>query len=109
MFDPFKTRDSRNTSLHDAPAWSLLVGETYSSAVQAQARQRPHRGMLPDVDYSRAVSVSRPSLLRRIVLMARASNEPTGSSDDPVGEMPNARVVLEGREQNANLVRPLAA
>lgn len=47
MFDPFKIPGSR--SLHDRKlaTWALLVGETRSSAVHAEMRRRPHRGMLP--------------------------------------------------------------
>nr|WP_245432883.1 hypothetical protein [Mesorhizobium loti] len=72
MFDPFKIPGSR--SLHDRKlaTWALLVGETRSSAVHAEMRGRPHRGMLPDVDFSCAVSVPRrPSLVRRFIRLLR--------------------------------------
>ncbi|CAM5341700.1 hypothetical protein ACHMW4_07595 [Mesorhizobium sp. UC22_110] len=72
MFDPFKIPGSR--SLHDRKlaTWALLVGETRSSAVHAEMRRRPHRGMLPDVDFSRAVPVpGRPSLVRRFIRLLR--------------------------------------
>lgn len=67
MFDPYKIPGSR--SLHDRKlaTWALLIGETRSSAVHAEVRRRPHRGMLPDVDFSQAVpDLSRPSLVRRL-------------------------------------------
>lgn len=72
MFDPFKIPGSR--SLHDRKlaTWALLVGETRSSAVHAEIRHRPHRGMLPDVDFSRAVPApGRPSLVRRFIRLLR--------------------------------------
>ncbi|MFE0014756.1 hypothetical protein ACFWXH_07925 [Mesorhizobium sp. NPDC059054] len=72
MFDPFKIPGSR--SLHDRKlaTWALLVGETRSSAVRAEIRRRPHRGMLPDVDFSRAVPApGRPSLVRRFIRLLR--------------------------------------
>jgi hypothetical protein len=82
--------------------WALLIGETYSSAVHAETRRRPHRGMLPDVDFSRAVpDHSRPSLVRRIIKMMRprekgragdgfssAKAGPSASPAKPVGETP---------------------
>ena len=72
MFDPFKIPGSR--SLHDRKlaTWALLVGETRSSAVHAEIRRRPHRGMLPDVDFSCAVPApGRPSLVRRFIRLLR--------------------------------------
>lgn len=95
MFDPYKIPGSR--SLHDRrnATWALLVGETHSSAVHAEMRRRPHRGMLPDVDFSRAVQdPSRPSLVRRLMGLfrrggaraARKGEELSASSHRPVGE-----------------------
>src|SRR5690606_41870293 len=71
MFDPYKIPGSR--SLHERKLASrmLLVGETHSTVSHAEMRGRPHRGMLPDVDFSRAMPYyGRPSLLRRIIRMA---------------------------------------
>lgn len=56
MFDPFKTRNFGCTQPYNAPFWALLIGETHASAVHAQQRRRPHPGMLPDVDFSRATA-----------------------------------------------------
>ena len=72
MFDPCRIAGSR--SLHDRKlaTWALLIGETRQSAVHAEMRRRPHRGMLPDVDFSRAVpDLSRPSLVRRLMRLVR--------------------------------------
>ncbi|GLR41068.1 hypothetical protein [Mesorhizobium amorphae] len=95
MLDPYKIPGSRNLHERKMATWALLIGETYSSAVHAETRRRPHRGMLPDVDFSRAVpDPSRPSLVRRIVRLIRpgpkirvVDSVPSGSSNDPVGEM----------------------
>lgn len=95
MFDPYKIPGSRSLHERKMATWALLIGETYSSAVHAEMRRRPHRGMLPDVDFSRAVpDRGRPSLVRRIVGLIRgggakdraSGTAPTGSLDDPVGE-----------------------
>ncbi len=96
MFDPYKIPGSRSLHERKAATWALLIGETYSSAVHAETRRRPHRGMLPDVDFSRAVpDHSRPSLVRRIVRLIRTGGKnragqtsPSGSSTEPVGEKP---------------------
>lgn len=67
MFDPCKIPGSRSLHERKTASWMLLVGETHSSAAHAQGRRKPHRGMLPDVDFSRAVpDYSRPSLVRRL-------------------------------------------
>lgn len=102
MFDPCKIPGSR--SLHDRKlaTWALLVGETRSSAVHAEIRRRPHRGMLPDVDFSRAVpDYSRPSLVRRLVRLIRHGGQgslaPVGST---VGEMPSTAYI--GRDKQAS-------
>lgn len=99
MFDPCKIPGSR--SLHDRKlaTWALLIGETRSSAAHAEARRRPHRGMLPDVDFSRAVpDLSRPSLVRRLIRLIR----PDGGKgrtmpDKPVGE--TAPAAYTGRDE----------
>ncbi len=64
-------------SIHDARqyAWALLV----LGPGAPPPRQRPHRGMLPDVPEYRAPS--RPSLLGR--LFARFRSDPAG---DPAAE-----------------------
>ncbi len=96
MFDPYKIPGSRNLHERRMATWALLIGETYSSAVHAETRRRPHRGMLPDVDFSHAVpDPSRPSLVRRIIRVIRPGAKdraggtvPSGSSSEPVGEKP---------------------
>mgnify|MGYP005806319785 CR=1 FL=1 len=95
MFDPYRIPGSRSLHEQKMATWALLIGETYSSAVHAETRRRPHRGMLPDVDFSRAVpDRSRPSLVRRIIRLVRpgpkiriVDSAPSGSSTEPVGEM----------------------
>ena len=95
MFDPYKIPGSRSLHERKMATWALLIGETYSSAVHAETRRRPHRGMLPDVDFSRAVpDYSRPSLVRRIIRLIRPGAKirvvhtaASGSSNEPVGEM----------------------
>ncbi|CAN7584055.1 hypothetical protein [Mesorhizobium sp. LjNodule214] len=105
MFDPFKIPGSRNLHERKMATWALLIGETYSSAVHAETRRRPHRGMLPDVDFSRAVpDPSRPSLVRRIIGMIRPGTRdragvtmPSGSSGEPVGEKPATPYIARSR------------
>jgi hypothetical protein len=102
MFDPFKIPGSRSLHERRLATWALLIGETHSSAVHAETRRRPHRGMLPDVDFSQAVpDYSRPSLVRRIMQLIRphggAERAPAAagreSADAPVGEMPRHRYI----------------
>ncbi|MBB6411765.1 hypothetical protein [Mesorhizobium sangaii] len=105
MFDPYRIPGSR--SLHDQKmaTWALLIGETYSSAVHAEVRRRPHRGMLPDVDFSHAVpDPSRPSLVRRIIRLIRpgpklriVDSEPSGSSIATVGEKPASPYIARSK------------
>ena len=111
MFDPYKIPGSRSLHERKAATWALLIGETYSSAVHAEERRRPHRGMLPDVDFSRAVpDHSRPTLVRRIIRLIRpgdrtragsgfssGSSEPSGSSSEPVGEKPATPYIARSR------------
>ncbi|BCM21277.1 hypothetical protein [Mesorhizobium sp. J8] len=109
MFDPYKIPGSRSLHERKVATWALLIGETYSSAVHAEERRRPHRGMLPDVDFSRAVpDHSRPTLVRRIIRLIRpgdrnragslsASSGPSGSSNEPVGEMPAKPYIASSR------------
>ncbi|MER8439139.1 hypothetical protein NKH36_25130 [Mesorhizobium sp. M1312] len=109
MFDPCKIPGSRNLHERRMATWALLVGETYSSASHAETRRRPHRGMLPDVDFSRAVpDRSRPSLVRRIIKLIRPGAKTgaklrvvdtalSGSSNEPVGEKPATSYIARSR------------
>ncbi|MER9135765.1 hypothetical protein NKI20_05580 [Mesorhizobium sp. M0830] len=105
MFDPYRIPGSRSLHIHRLPTWALLIGETYSSAVHAEVRRRPHRGMLPDVDFSRAVpDHSRPSLVRRIIRLIRpgakvriVNSAPSGSSGAPVGEKPASPYIARSK------------
>lgn len=111
MFDPYKIPGSRSLHERKAATWALLIGETYSSAVHAEERRRPHRGMLPDVDFSRAVpDHSRPTLVRRIIRLIRpgdrnragsglssASSGSSGPSNGPVGEKPKTPYIARSR------------
>ncbi|MDX8530226.1 hypothetical protein RFM41_00565 [Mesorhizobium sp. VK25A] len=111
MFDPYKIPGSRSLHERKVATWALLIGETYSSAVHAEKRRRPHRGMLPDVDFSRAVpDHSRPTLVRRIIRLIRpgdrnragsglssASSGPSGSPNEPVGEKPKTPYIARSR------------
>lgn len=109
MFDPYKIPGSRNLHERRMATWALLIGETYSSAVHAETRRRPHRGMLPDVDFSRAVpDPSRPSLVRRIIRMIRPGAKDraggtvtSGSSGEPVGENPASPYIARSRTSDA--------
>lgn len=115
MFDPYKIPGSRSLHERKVATWALLIGETYSSAVHAEERRRPHRGMLPDVDFSRAVpDHSRPTLVRRIVRLFRpgdrnlassgvssGSSAPSGSSSEPVGEKPSTPYIARDRAGDA--------
>ena len=116
MFDPYKIPGSRSLHERKAATWALLIGETYSSAVHAEERRRPHRGMLPDVDFSRAVpDHSRPTLVRRIIRMIRRgeknqagsgfstkSSGPSGSPSEPVGEKPANPYIARSRVDDAD-------
>ncbi|UDL88700.1 hypothetical protein LGH82_26830 [Mesorhizobium sp. PAMC28654] len=99
MFDPYRIPGSRSLHEQKMATWALLIGETYSSAVHAQTRRRPHRGMLPDVDFSRAVpDPSRPSLVRRIIRLIRpkirtVTTVASASSNQPVGETSSASYI----------------
>lgn len=105
MFDPYRIPGSRSLHIHRLPTWALLIGDTYSSAVHAEVRRRPHRGMLPDVDFSRAVpDPGRPSLVRRIVRLIRPGSKirivnsaPSASSSVPVGEKPASPYIARSR------------
>lgn len=116
MFDPYKIPGSRSLHERKMATWALLIGETYSSAVHAETRRRPHRGMLPDVDFSCAVpDPGRPSLVRRIARLFRpgekaraGSNVPSGisgssgASAEPVGEKPATPYIARSRAGDAS-------
>ena len=110
MFDPYKIPGSRSLHERKVATWALLIGETYSSAVHAEERRRPHRGMLPDVDFSRAVpDHSRPTLVRRIIRLIRpgdrnraGSSLPSGPSSEPVGEMPAKPYIASSKAGDAD-------
>jgi hypothetical protein len=105
MFDPYRIPGSRSLHERKMATWALLVGETYSSAVHAETRRRPHRGMLPDIDFSRAVpDYCRPSLVRRIIRMIRPGTKnradgtmSSGSSGESVGEKPAVPYIARSR------------
>lgn len=105
MFDPYRIPGSRSLHERKMATWALLIGETYSSAVHAEVRRRPHRGMLPDVDFSRAVpDPGRPSLVRRIIRLIRpgakirlVDTAPSGSTNEPVGEKPASPYIARSR------------
>ncbi|MBN9222540.1 MAG: hypothetical protein J0I79_31790 [Mesorhizobium sp.] len=105
MFDPYRIPGSRSLHIHRLPTWALLVGDTYSTAMHAETRRRPHRGMLPDVDFSRAVpDPSRPSLVRRIMRLIRpgakirvVDTASSGSAKEPVGEKPASPYIARSR------------
>lgn len=72
MFDPFSPPGPRGPHERRLATWALMIGETGHVPFHGQDRRRPHRGMLPDVDFSRVVAAPRkPSLLRRLVLLFR--------------------------------------
>jgi hypothetical protein len=94
--------------------WALLIGETYSSAVHAEVRRRPHRGMLPDVDFSHAVpDPSRPSLVRRIIRLIRpgpklrvVDTAPSGSTSTAVGEKSASPYIARSRTDGSDDAEP---
>lgn len=126
MFDPCRIPGSRSLHERKLATWALLVGETRSSAVHAEMRRRPHRGMLPDVDFSRAVpDYSRPSLVRRLFGLFRPSGRNRSadvacqeSPDGPVGDWHAPSYIALGRKgasadpsepRGSGNARPLAA
>ena len=114
MFDPYRIPGSRSLHERKTATWALLIGETYSSAVHAEVRRRPHRGMLPDVDFSRAVpDPSRPSLVRRIIRLIRpgakirlVDTAPSGSANEPVGEKPANPYIARSRADGPSDFEP---
>ncbi|WP_454012911.1 hypothetical protein [Aquamicrobium terrae] len=115
---------SRNLHERKLATWALLVGETHSSDAHAQMRRRPHRGMLPDVDFSRAVpDYGRPSLVRRLFGLFRRGAASTDDGErqevcaSPVGEKPSAsyiartvlRLPADSQEPRAHAARARAA
>ncbi|MBN9243551.1 MAG: hypothetical protein J0I98_12240 [Mesorhizobium sp.] len=101
MFDPCRISGSRSLHERKLATWALLIGETHSSAAHAEVRRRPHRGMLPDVDFSRAVpDYSRPSLVRRLMrLVRRDGGKGKATADAPVGEASSLPYI--GRDKQA--------
>ncbi|MBZ9678425.1 hypothetical protein [Mesorhizobium sp. ES1-1] len=116
MFDPYRIPGSRNLHDQKMATWALLIGETYSSAVHAELRRRPHRGMLPDVDFSRAVpDPRRPSLVRRIIRLIKpgpkirlVDTAPPGAGKEPVGEMPSGPYIARSRADGPSDFQPSA-
>jgi hypothetical protein len=114
MFDPYRIPGSRSLHEQKMATWALLIGETHSSAVHAETRRRPHRGMLPDVDFSRAIpDRRRPSLVRRIIgLMGSGAKGrageavPSGSSNEPVGEKAGTPYIAPSRTGGPGDSRP---
>ncbi|MER9848540.1 hypothetical protein NKJ55_14540 [Mesorhizobium sp. M0106] len=113
MFDPCRIPGSRSLHERKTATWALLIGETYSTAVHAETRRRPHRGMLPDVDFSRAVpDYSRPSLVRRIIRLIRPGAKTSAkirivktssaSSNETVGERPATTYIARSRTGEAD-------
>jgi len=93
MFDPCKIPGSRSLHERKLATWALLIGETHSSAVHAEVRRRPHRGMLPDVDFSQAVpDPSRPSLVRRLARLIGLGGAESGPAE--VGEKAAAAYIV---------------
>ncbi|KQZ87261.1 hypothetical protein ASD64_06390 [Mesorhizobium sp. Root157] len=126
MFDPYRIPGSRSLHERKSASWALLIGETHSSAAHAEARRRPHRGMLPDVDFSRAVpDYSRPSLVRRLFSLFSSSGGRRAtdvacqeSPDGPVGEMRSPSYIAGDKKgasanppasRDDDHMRPLAA
>ncbi|WP_315924433.1 hypothetical protein [Mesorhizobium sp. SP-1A] len=83
MFDPCNIPGCRGLHERRVATWALLIGETFCPGAPAETRRRPHRGMLPDVDFSGVVPHgSRPSLVRRLFDLFR----PHGGRKRPEGE-----------------------
>ena len=114
MFDPYRIPGSRNLHDQKMATWALLIGETHSSAVHAEIRRRPHRGMLRDVDFSRAVpDQRRPSLVRRIIRLIRpgpkirlVDTDQSGGGKEPVGEMPASPYIARSRADGPSGFHP---
>ncbi|MEQ1949936.1 hypothetical protein [Mesorhizobium sp. CN2-181] len=85
--DPIRLNEARMA------AWALALGQ---ESVHGHPSRRPHRGMLPDVDFARAVPAPRrPGLLKRLFrLIVRrkpdagpsASAAESGADDGALGE-----------------------
>lgn len=96
MFDPCKIPGSRSLHERKLASWALLVGETHSSAAHAEMKRRPHRGMLPDVDFSMAVPAPRrPSLVRRFMGLFKP-RQPKAAAPAPAGQEGERRPMGEG-------------
>ena len=71
------------------PAWAIAIG--HDGGAGGRPSRRPHRGMLPDVDFSRAVPVPRrPGLLarlfRRLAGRLRKGTTPDGAAPSGAGD-----------------------
>lgn len=85
-------------------AWALSIGQRRETH---QPRVKPHRGMLPDVDFSRVVSVERrPDLLTRLFrrLFERKRDEPAPAEESGRTERPHAALGETGRKPYVWLV-----
>ena len=86
--DPIRPDEAR------LDAWAMALGE--QPRARYRPRSRPHRGMLPDVDFSRAVPVTRgPGLVARLFRLfvgrprkeaSTADAAESGSQDLALGE-----------------------
>ena len=70
-------------------AWALALGEVRPSADPPAPGAKPHRGMLPDVDWSNAVPVPRRSLLKLLAASIAARMTPLASLGDTGSPMPS--------------------
>jgi hypothetical protein len=95
--DPIRLDEAR------LAAWAQALGQGRAGD---GAQRRPHRGALPDVDFSRAERApSRPSLLKRLLLAFRR-----GTAGAPIrpagGEMSGTRsAALGGASRTSYLAR----
>jgi hypothetical protein len=64
-------------------AWALSIGQRRQAY---QQERKPHRGMLPDVDFSRAVPAERPGFLRRLLRRLAGARPGEGSGVEMAGE-----------------------
>ncbi|WP_442582626.1 hypothetical protein ACSBOB_12050 [Mesorhizobium sp. ASY16-5R] len=72
--DPIRPNEARMA------AWALALGQEPGSGHQSR---RPHRGMLPDVDFSRAVRVPRrPGLVSRLFRLIIGRKPDAGAATD---------------------------
>lgn len=72
-------------------AWALALGEVRPRADPPAPARKPHRGMLPDVDWSNAVPVPRRSLLKLLAATLAARMTPLASLGDTGSPMPSGQ------------------